>query len=488
MSSKTAPRRVRNGSARDRAADVLVRVETEGAFAAPALASSLEREPALSAADRGLCTELVYGVLRTASALDARLAAFASKPGSIAALDAYTRAVLRIAAYQVLVLERVPSRAAVNAAVDAVSKDRSKGLSGFVNALLRKVAAGRDESQCARLRVSLALDSVDPSVRAALSAGLGSAEDAESVLRAMFERTPSTDVRAERTRIGRDELERLLREERPGAGITHGKTSPLSLRVSGAGDLRTSPLYRERGLFAVQEEGAQCVALATGVRPGMRVLDACAGRGGKTALLASMLRGEGLLHAADAYPEKVQRGRDELVRLGLLRESLAYEAVGADVTRGVGALASKAPEGGYDLVLVDAPCSGLGTLARRPDLLARRLSAATSDDDGDGDTTSAPKARLAIDELQRAILRTSAGLVRPGGELVFAVCTLTHAEGAGMLEWFLRETAGAFEPHDAAADRVEIERLRPSLVTLRPDRDETDGFVLWRARKRDNRV
>lgn len=483
MTSKTAPRRVRNGTARDRAADVLVRVETEGAFAAPALASAIEREPALSNADRGLCTELVYGVLRTAPALDQRLSAHASKPGSIAALDAYTRAVLRIAAYQVLVLERVPSRAAVNSAVDAISKDRSKGLSGFVNALLRKLSASRDEARCAQLRVELALESIDPSVRVTLSDGLGSTADADSVLRAMFERLPSTDLRAEGTRIEREELEKLLLQERPSAVIHRSKTSPIGLRVSSAGDVRTSPLYRERGLFAVQEEGAQCVALATGVQPGMRVLDACAGRGGKTALLASMLRGEGLLHAADAYPEKVARGRDELARLGLLRESLAYEAVGADVTRGVGALAAKAPEGGYDLVLVDAPCSGLGTLARRPDLLARRTMGATSDDESETDTAGSAKPRVALDELQRGILRTCATLVRPGGELVFAVCTLTRVEGAGMLEWFLRETAGAFTAVDASAERVRIERLRPSLITLRPDRDETDGFVLWRVRR-----
>jgi 16S rRNA (cytosine967-C5)-methyltransferase len=165
-------------------------------------------------------------------------------------------------------------------------------------------------------------------------------------------------------------------------------------------------------------------------------------------------------------------------------------------------LATKVPEGGYDVVLVDAPCSGLGTLARRPDLLVRRLSAATSEDEseGAGDGTAsgtasgtstsacATKERVAIEELQRAILRTCATLVRPGGELVFAVCTLTRSEGEGMRDWFLRETAGAFVLSDASEERVKSARLRGSTVILRPDHDDTDGFVLWRVRRRDHRA
>lgn len=459
-----------------------MRVESEGAYAAPALDAALEREPALSAQDRALCTELVYGVLRTSAALDERLGAHASKPGSIAALDAYTRAVLRVAAYQVLLLERIPTRAAVSAAVDALTRDRSKGMAGFANALLRKVSAERVDDACAERRVSFALASVPPTVRARLAAGLGSDVDAESVLRAMFERRPSTDLRAERTRCAREELARVIEGERPDARITLGGVSPLALRVSGAGDLRTTEAYRARGLFAVQEEGAQCVALATGVKPGMRVLDACAGRGGKSALLASMMGGEGLLHAVDAYPEKVARGRDELSRLGLLRPSLEYLAAGADLTRGLGPLAQRAPSEGYDVVLVDAPCSGLGTLARRPELIARRAttSATTSDDDG---TPHEGASRVAIDELQREILKTCASLVRLGGTLLYAVCTLTEAEGEGMRQWFLRESGGAFEASAASADEVEVAKLRPATVMLRPDRDGTDGFVLWRARR-----
>jgi 16S rRNA (cytosine967-C5)-methyltransferase len=498
MTAKSAPRRARTGTARDRAADILLRVETEGSFAAAALAAALDRAPALSPQDRALCTELVYGVLRTAPALDARLAAHATKPGSIATMDPYARCVLRVAAYQLLLLERIPPSAAVNAAVDAINKDRSKGLSGFVNALLRKVASERAERECASRRLAFAVESIDGSVRDELAQALGSASDAESVLRAMFSRRPATDLRVEGTRCTREELAKMIREARPDADVRDGALSPWALSVSGAGDLRTSELYRERGLFSVQEEGAQAIALASGARPGTRVFDACAGRGGKSAALASMMGGAGLLHAADAFPEKAARGREELERLGLLRPSLSYVAVGADLTVGVGALKTCVPEGGYDLVLVDAPCSGLGTLARRPDILARRAAAktplasaavaATTDDSDELPSRegSARASRVAIDELQRGILRTSATLVRPGATLLYAVCTLTAREGVGMREWFLRETQGAFEPMELEGERAVMvpERLRPAIVTLRPDRDGTDGFVFWRVRRR----
>lgn len=503
MTAKSAPRRARTGTARERAADTLLRVESEGAFAAAALAAALERAPALSPQDRALCTELVYGVLRTAPALDARLASYATKPGSIATMDPYARCVLRVAAYQLLLLERIPPSAAVNAAVETINKDRSKGLSGFVNALLRKVASERVERECASRRLAYAIDSVDASVRDELTAALGSPSDMESVLRAMFSKRPSTDLRVEATKGSRAQLAERIKQERPDAVVTEGALSPWSLSVSGAGDLRASALYREEGLFSVQEEGAQAIALATGATPGMRVFDACAGRGGKSAALASMMNGEGVLHAADAFPEKSARGQEELARLGLLRPSLQYTAVGADLVRGVGALKTCVPDGGYDLVLVDAPCSGLGTLARRPDILFRRAltkgasskaaSGAASEfvatgdesDDAPAAEGAAPAARVSIDELQRGILRTCAALVRPGGTLLYAVCTLTSREGVDMREWFLRETAGAFEPMELAGDRAAMvpERLRPALVTLRPDRDGTDGFVFWRVRR-----
>lgn len=173
MATHTAPRRDRAGDARARAADVLVRIERDEAFAAPALDSAVEREPALSVPERALLTELVYGVLRTAPALDARLARHAPRAGSIAKLDAYTRAVLRVGAYQLLALARVPPHAAVDAAVDALKRNRSPGLAGFANAVLRKLAAERPAELPSDARIELALASLPGRVVRTVAAALG---------------------------------------------------------------------------------------------------------------------------------------------------------------------------------------------------------------------------------------------------------------------------------------------------------------------------
>jgi 16S rRNA (cytosine967-C5)-methyltransferase len=200
------------------------------------------------------------------------------------------------------------------------------------------------------------------------------------------------------------------------------------------------------------------------IRPGAAVLDACAGRGGKSVVAAVSLRGSGALHAVDLHPEKLQRMRDELTRLGL-DAGLDVVTAGADLTRGVGAIAARAPTSGYDAVLVDAPCSGLGTLGHRPDLVARLRDRA---------------AWSGLVETQSAILETASTRVAPGGVLVYAVCTLTKPEGDTVVERFL----------DAHKDFSAVEgsaalpaRLRPARVVLDAATDGTDGFMAWRLRR-----
>lgn len=436
------------GDARARAADVLLRVSRDGAFAAPVLDAALDRAPALAPRDRALCTELVYGVLRTQRALDEALGRHARDgAASIEKLDAFARSAMRVAAYQILALERVPPSAAVDAAVGSVKRARSPGLAGFVNAVLRKLAKERPEPLSPDARTELAVRAIPPEVRARVSRLLGE-EGADACLRAMLARAPAVNLRANLSRVSREALVTRLRDELPGAVVTPGEQAPAAVRVVGGGDPTRAAAWAE-GLFAIQEEGAQVACGEAEAAPGMRVLDACAGVGNKTATLAMSLRGSGIVHSVDLHPEKLTRLGEALKREGL-DVGVSHRAFASDLSKGLGELARAMPEGGYDVAMVDVPCSGLGTLAHRPDLLLRLRS---------------DEEWAALCALQGAILARVAGCVRPGGALVYAVCTLTREESDDVVDAFLASHA------EWALARRRV---------LRADVDGTDGFVIHR--------
>jgi 16S rRNA (cytosine967-C5)-methyltransferase len=447
--SGQVPREALRGDARLRAAEVLTRTEADGAFAAAALDAAIARAPSLGVRDRGLATELVYGALRTLPVLDAELARFAKNGArSIAELDPWSRNVLRVAVYQVLALDRIPPSAAVDAAVDALKRWRSKGLAGFANAVLRRIAGERPEPLPADQRVTLALRAIPVAVRVRIGSLLGQ-EAVESVLRAALQRSAVSSVRVNPLRIDREALMERLQRERAGAVITPGKRSELALSIEHAGDLSYTSAWKE-GLFDIQEEGAQVVALMAGAKPGMSVLDLCAGRGGKSAVLATQMAGRGTLHAVDQHPAKLETLRANLARLGL-SDHLSLATFAVDLTVGDGDLAKAAPPDGYDVVMVDAPCSGLGTLAHRPDLMLRLRDAS---------------AWRELTAIQTTVLERAVRWVRPGGVLLYAVCTLTAEEGDAPVEAMLAKRPGWAAAHER--------------TVLRPDIDGTDGFVIHR--------
>lgn len=442
-------------NARECAAAVLARVESDRAFAAAALDAALHRA-SLDPRDRALATELVYGVLRAAPSLDAALGAHARDgAASLARLDALTRATLRVGAYQILALERVPPRAAVDAAVESVKRSRTPRLAGFANAVLRRLAEARPPSLPADARTALALAAFPIGARARMAGVLGEA-GAEAHLRAAFADERAVTLRVNTLMVPRDAVVARLRSELAGASVSEGRVSPLAVRVSGGGDPAGWSVVRE-GVAAVQEEGAQAVVAMAAPAPGMRVLDVCAGRGGKSVAAAVWMEGNGALHAVDLHPEKLARLRESLAAMGF-GASLRVEAHAADVTRGFGRL----PAGVYDVVLVDAPCSGLGTVGHRPDALWRLRDEA---------------AWRELVAVQEKILTNAAARVAPGGSLVYAVCTLDAEEGDGVVRRFL-EREPAFRA--AAGGAAVPERLRGERVVLDAATDATDGFMMWR--------
>lgn len=400
-----------------------------------ALEAELSRS-ALDASDRALATELAYGSVRLEPALMQALERWA--PRGLARLDAYLRAVLVVAAYQLLVLERVPAFAAVNEAVAAVRATRGAARAGFANALLRSLAASGE-----RLDVDRAILVSAPGwLREALVESVGE-EDAGALLGVGLG-PPATTLRV-RTQGAPP---RWL-EEQP-----RGLLSPFARSVRQGGDPRRLPGFSE-GAFSIQEEGAQVVALALGAEPGERVLDACAGRGQKTSLIADLM-GSGELWATDLYPTKLEALAREFDRLGLVRPRTAC----VDWSLG----SSDVPHD-FDRVLVDAPCSGVGTVRHRPEIL-RRLR---------------PEDPTRLGSLAATLLRRAAEHARPGGSVLFAVCSVLRQECEKVSEG-VRDLLEPCALDPSLTDAVGLPRDAAELRLL--PRHGTDGYFVARFRRR----
>jgi 16S rRNA (cytosine967-C5)-methyltransferase len=408
---------------------VLVRVLHEGAFASAALDAELRRA-SLDRRDAALAAQIVYGALRVAPRLDDVIGRRLHR--GQAKLDPFVRALFWVGAYQILFLARVPVHAAVDEAVRLARSERGPKVAGFVNAVLRKVAEARPDEPAANPPLVL-----PPWLAARIEASPAfGAERARAFVEGR-PLPPPIDLRVSLHRVSRAEVREAIARARPEAEIEDGRFSAAALRLRHAGDPRSLPGFEE-GLFVVQEEGSQIIAELVGARAGERVADACAGRGGKTGILAAAVGETGAITAIDVNEPRLAQIPPQLARLGL-KTPLSLEAV--DLTVGTGGL-----EGSFDAVLVDAPCTGLGTVHRRPEILLRL---------GPSDP-----ARMA--EAQAKILRSAARLLRPGGRLVYAVCSPIDDEGPGVL---------------AAAADAGLEPSREPLAAPLEGLEDADGFV-----------
>jgi 16S rRNA (cytosine967-C5)-methyltransferase len=442
--------------ARTAAYDVLRAISTGSADLPTAIASA--RATLTDERDRALAADIAAGVMRWRAALDHLIAAFARRP--IEKLDPEVVDILRLSAYQLLHLTRVPASAIVDDAVDLVRRAGKRSAAGFANAVLRSISRGRGSLPLPPRPVEpldrdAALDyfSVTLSHPRWLAARwyerLGF-DATEAWLQ--FNNAPAgVTLRANRLLLTRDDLANKLRFDPHDATTLRPTTyAPDGLVVESGHPLRGPGI--DAGWFIVQDEASQLVTLLAGADPGRRVLDTCASPGGKTTAIAAAMHDEGLLVACDV--------RDR--RVDLLRRTVA--ASGAHHVRIVQAnllrpLPFSQP---FDLVFVDAPCSGLGTLRRDPDLRWRRKE------------EDLPL--LAAAEL--TMLQHAADAVAPGGRLVYATCSSEPDENDGVVDAFLATTHG-FTPVDA---RTAAPSLPAALVdargrlATRPDRDGLDAF------------
>ncbi len=390
-------------TARDLALEALIRVE--GGAYSHVLLPRLLRQSELSEQDRAFATGLVYGTLRRQRALDHLLALVLDRPSRD--LEPAVRAALRLGAYQLV--DGVPAHAAVGETVEAIGRVTPRAR-GFVNAVLRAVAASGPPWPWPRGHdtEALAIRTSHPAwLVERLVADLG-AEDARATLEAANV-PPAVTLRPNPRRTTVTALAAELRAS--GIDVEPGRLLPDALLVRGSGDpQRLAPVAAGRA--TPQDQGSQAVVVALGPRPGESVLEVAAAPGGKATGIAERVGDDGLVVALDLHPGRIRLVRDAAARLGL-----------GNVTPLVADGRTPPLRAGcFDRVLVDAPCTGLGVLRRRAEARFRI---------GFDDV-------VALAGLQRALLEAAAPLVRPGGRLVYSVCTLTHEETLDIDQWAAR--------------------------------------------------
>jgi 16S rRNA (cytosine967-C5)-methyltransferase len=430
--------------ARRTAFEILRRVEEEGAYASVLLAAD---EDGLRAEDRALAYEIVLGVLRRQLWLDYLIEHYTRR--SAAKLDAPVRLALRMGLYQLRFLSRIPPSAVVNESVNLAHMARVSSAAALINAALRRAAREPDYDPVA------ALPATDPFERVAVKhshplwlikrwAGCFGLDETEKFAAANNQAPPIAFRLVRQSGVGENPLDELR-----GAGgqLEASRVAPGAWRIAGASALLRR-LARE-GRVYIQDEASQLVAHVLGARAGERVLDACAAPGSKTTQIADSANDDALVVACDLYGH----------RLRTLLESCARQ--GLKGVRGVIHDAAQAlpfaPQS-FNRVLVDAPCTGTGTLRRNPEIRWRIRAEDV----------------LALQAIQLRILRNSARAVRPGGRLVYSTCSVEPEENEEVVAQFLREASG-WRPGEISVGSLQSAN---GMARTWPQREGTDGFFI----------
>lgn len=447
----TAPRLI--------AIKVVERVQRAGAFADLALHHALVQSR-MPPADRSLATELVYGTLRWRGRLDYLISKALDK--ELAKLEPLVTSALRVGAYQLFFSDRIPANAAVDEAVRCVRAMGLERATGLVNAVLRRLA--RDG---AGYRFpELASDPKGHLVHAcSLPEWLADRwlaqygpEEAAKLALAMNDSAPVT-VRVNRTKTTREALLPTLLEAHPDARLC--RFAPDGIVLGRKGDIGQDANF-VAGRMSPQDEASQLVVELLDPQPGDRILDTCAAPGTKSAAIAERLNGEGYVLALDRHPRRLK-----LVGRGMRRLEIGGVAtLERDASKSLLDLMENG--GPFDRILVDAPCSGLGSLRRNPDARWRLR----------------PEDLTELARLQRDILESAAAVLRPGGSLVYSTCTVTPEENESVIRGFMATRASwRIAPRDEAPARLQPLIDEQGFLRLLPHRPECmdmDGFFAVR--------
>jgi 16S rRNA (cytosine967-C5)-methyltransferase len=450
-------------TARELAVRALTDIEEKQAYSNLELKHALEQAK-LTRRDAALATELVYGTISRLNTLDWMLEQFLTRP--LSKLESWVRNLLRLSFYQLSYLDRIPDRAVVHEAVEIAKAWGHKGISSMVNGVLRsrlrqpeKVSIPSDLP--AVKRIALAYSHPEWMVKEWVQR-FGEAEAEEMC--AANNMPPVLSLRANALRVTRDELISQIEKQIADANVKPSMIAPEGVIASDVGNIAELPAYTS-GSCTVQDESSMLVARALAPESGMKALDMCAAPGGKTTHIAELMRNKGEITALDVHPHKIQLIEANAFRLGIsIIKSRQGDARTADEL-----LAGQT----FDRILVDAPCTGLGVIRRKPDIKWHKWQ----------------EDAQAISDIQYDILCTAARLLSEDGKMVYSTCTVQPEENEMLIRRFLAE-----HPEwelDASLAQDMPEALREKYTTLAegymqilPHHFHTDGFFISRLKRK----
>ena len=403
----------------------------------------------ISQADRGFACELVYGIVRRQRTLDRLIDLLGKKTAAQQPPD--LRIILHLGLYQLRYLDRIPASAAVNTSVELAKENGLSKLGGVVNGLLRGYIRQTEmgdplklpDEAIARLGIEhsfpdwivetwleqLPIEEVDP-------------------LLAWFNRSPKIDLRVNLLKTSVAEVEAAFKAA--GISVERIPNLPQGLRIEGAGTI-TDLLGYKQGWWVIQDSSAQLVTHLLDPQPGETVIDACAAPGGKTTHIAELMQDRGKIIACDRAEKRLKKVRENAARLQL--QSIQIDAGDSrDRSQFVNIA---------DRVLLDAPCSGLGTLHKRPDLRWRQTDRAIRE----------------LSELQQQLLEQAVTWVKPKGILVYATCTLNISENEKVIQLFL-ENHSNWSIQSSPNVVLQGWTTTEGWIKIYPHRYDMDGFFM----------
>lgn len=440
---------------REVAAEAMMQIMAEGAYNTVALRRLLRQNGAMQKQEKAFVTEIVNGTLRNIAYIDYVIGQFSNT--KIQKIKPWLLAVLRTAVYQILFLT-VPDNAACNEAVKLVNERGYKGLSGFVNGLLRTIARKKQNMTLPEENTAEYLHIVysHPLWLVKMWIAYYGYAQTEALCKAN-NISPDVTIRINTTQTNQTALQEMLEKEQ--ISVQKGVLCENALHLTKTADLTKSMSF-QNGLFHVQDESSQLAAAALAPKSGQKILDICAAPGGKSFTIAQMMENKGEVVARDIYAHKVDLIAEGAKRLGL---SIVHTEV-SDAT----VFLEKDKEA-FDAVLADVPCSCLGLLRKKPDIRLKK--------DGSEIDNLIP--------IQRKILEQAAMYVKTGGVLLYSTCTLSKKENEKNVEWFLQNHPEyTLEDMTPYLPKQMADMGKQGYLTVFPHIHHTDGFFIARLKKK----